>query len=81
MRIFIFIAFALSVVVKANFLTTAVRGIEPIILSVGTVLAAIGLDVKPIREASLFDFLGRSINMDNRKFHKDLKKTIETLKE
>ena len=81
MKIFIFIAFALSIVVQANFLTAAVRGIEPIILSVGTVLAAIGLDVKPIREVSLFDFLGRSSNMEVKKLHKELKETIKSLQE
>ena len=40
----IFIAFALSMVVKANFLAAAARGIEPIILSVGSVLAAVSLE-------------------------------------
>ena len=54
MRISILIAFALSVVVEANFLAAAARGIEPIILSVGTVFAAIGLDINPIRDIPLF---------------------------
>ena len=36
----ILISFALFVVVKANFFAAAARGIEPIILSVGTIFAA-----------------------------------------
>ena len=54
MRKSICIAFSLSVVVEANFLTAAVRGMEPIILSVGTVFAALGLDVKPKHDLPLF---------------------------
>ena len=40
----IFFAFALSTAVEANFLAAAVRGIEPVLLSVGTVFVAAGLD-------------------------------------
>ena len=47
MRKSIFIAFALSVVVKANFLAAAVRGIEPIVLSVGTVFTALMVKKAP----------------------------------
>ena len=58
MRKYIFIVFALSGVAKANFLTAAVRGVEPIILSVGTVFAALGLDVKPFRDIALSESAG-----------------------
>ena len=54
MRKFAFVAFALIVVVKANFFAAAVRGIEPMILSVGTVLAAFGLNVKLKDDLPLF---------------------------
>ena len=54
MRISILVVFALSAVVEANFLAAAARGIEPIILSVGTVFAAIGLDINPMRDIALF---------------------------
>ena len=40
----IFIAFALSIVVEANFLAAVGKGIDPIILSAGSVLAALSLD-------------------------------------
>ena len=43
----ILIAFALSNVVEANLLAAAVRGIEPVIISVGTVFAAVSLDDQP----------------------------------
>ena len=52
MRKSICLAFALSVVVKANFLAAAVRGIEPMVLSVGTVFTALMVkkkDLPPIR--------------------------------
>ena len=46
MKIFkIFVSLALSIVVEGNMLAAAVRGIEPIILSVGAAFAAFsGLD-------------------------------------
>ena len=55
MRISILVAFALSVVVKANFLAAAARGFEPIILSVGTIFAALSLDDKPKHDIPLFN--------------------------
>ena len=40
----IFFAFALSIVAEANFLAAVGKGIDPIILSAGSVLAALSLD-------------------------------------
>ena len=56
MRKSIFFAFALSTAVEANFLAAAVRGIEPVILSVGTVFVAAGFDTQPHEGAH---FLGK----------------------
>ena len=55
MKLFVFIVFALSFVVKANILAAAVRGIEPIVLTAGTLLAAIGLDIKSKSDIQLFE--------------------------
>ena len=51
----IFVIYQLSAVVKGTFFANAARGIaQPIILSVGTMFAAISLDKHSIRDLSLF---------------------------
>ena len=81
MKIFIFIVFALSVAIKANILADVTRGIEPIIMSVGTVLAAIGLDVKPFRNVQLFEiaeYKPDSKENEKKKLNKDQKEIKRT---
>ena len=43
----IFVSFAFSVIVKGTLLGAAVRGIEPIILSLGAAFTAFGIDSQP----------------------------------
>ena len=51
----IFVAFTLNVIVKGALWTAAVRAIkEPILLSFGTVFAALGLDVRSSDDVPFF---------------------------
>ena len=52
----ILIIFALSILVEANFWAAAIRGIEPVILSAGTIFATVSLDNQQHEDAH---FLGK----------------------
>ena len=60
----IFVFTALSMIFEGAFAwwAAAARGIEPIILSVGTAFAAIGLNDKHSHDVQLFDVKGWFIN-------------------
>ena len=73
----IFILFELSAIVMGAFWAAAARGIyQPIILSVGTIFAAIGLDKQPIRDIDPFD-LHRSNSKTSEKEKMDKKEEEE----
>ena len=60
----IFVLFALSLIFEGAcaWWAAAARGIEPIILSVGSAFAAIGLHDKHSQDVQLFDVKGWFIN-------------------
>ena len=78
----IFFVFALSIVAEANSLAAITRGIDPIILTAGSIFAAIGFDALETEPTEVVSFWGKWKEIkEMAKAIKDPMKKLKELKE